>query len=111
MNPKLKYDPDGEDWDHGYDTDYNPYDLYYEDRDGDIFDRLGINVFGGSGYVSTLTRTVVMPGLQATRKFYRRYIRGIGTYILSMLGLLLSYELFVNRKIHKPFTNLFKSKP
>ena len=111
INPKLKYDPDGEDWDHGYDTNYNPYDLYYEDRDGDIFDRLGINVFGGSGYVSTLTRNIVMPGLQAMRRIYRRYLRGVGSYILSMLLLLLSYEMFVNRKIHKPITNLFKSKP
>ena len=45
------------------------------------------------------------------RRIYRRYLRGVGSYILSMLLLLLSYEMFVNRKIHKPITNLFKSKP
>ena len=111
INPKLKYDPEGEEWDHGYDTNYNPYDLYYEDRDGDIFDRLGVNVFGGSGYVSTLARSVVMPVMQAARRIYRRYLRGVGTYILSMLALLLSYEMFINRKIHKPLMNLFKAKP
>ena len=28
-----------------------------------------------------------------------------------MIALLVSIELFINRKIHKPITDLFKSKP
>ena len=47
--------------DDGYGQTYNTYDLYYEDRDGDIFDRLGVNLFGGSGFVSTTVREFIMP--------------------------------------------------
>ena len=28
-----------------------------------------------------------------------------------MIAALVSYEMFINRKIHKPITDLFKSKP
>ena len=59
INPNLRYNEDA--WDDGYGQDYDPYDLYYEDRDGDIFDRLGINLFGGSGFVSTFCRVYLMP--------------------------------------------------
>lgn len=96
--------------DDGYNTDYNPYDLYYEDRDGDIFDRLGVNLFGGSGYVSSFCRVILMPVMQGARKFYRRNLRGVFSYILCMAGFLLAYELFVNRKIHRPITRMCKSK-
>ena len=61
INPNLRYNDDA--MDDGYGQTYNPYDLYYEDRDGDIFDRLGVNLFGGSGFVSTFARELVMPTL------------------------------------------------
>jgi len=111
MNPNLRYNEDA--WDDGYSAEYDPYDLYYEDRDGDIFDRLGVNLFGGRGFVSSIAREAIMPAMKAARKFYRRRLRGvlhIFSYILCMAGLLLAYELFVNRKIHRPCMNMCKSK-
>lgn len=108
INPELRYNEDA--YDDGYGQDYDPYDLYYEDRDGDIFDRLGVNLFGGSGLVSSLAREVLMPVMQAGRKFYRRKLRGVVSYLLTVACLLAAYELFVNRKVHRPCLNLCKSK-
>ena len=61
--------------------------------------------------MSTIMREYVMPLIQASRKLYRRKLRGVFTYILCMAGLLLCYELFINRKVHRPVMNLCKSKP
>ena len=61
--------------------------------------------------MSNIAREVIMPSLSAARKFYRRRLRGVGSYILTMALLILSYELFVNRKVHRPCMNLCKSKP
>ena len=58
--------------------DYHPYSWDFVAKDGeDIFDRLGLMAFGGSGWVATLYRVAIGPALQATRNVYRSYFTGV----------------------------------
>ena len=80
----------------------HPMDWEYIDENGeDVFDRLGFNLFGGAGLVSTIARTMVLPSISASRKFYRGYLRDIFDYIIVVFAILLSLELFYRRRIHE----------
>ena len=81
----------------------HPFDWDFVDEQGeDVFDRVGAMVFGGSGWISGLYRNLVGPSLSLGRKIYRRYLSGVINYLLLVGGCLLSYELFANRRVHKP---------
>ena len=67
----------------------------------DVFDRVSDVVFGGSGLVTSVARGLILPGMKATRQIYRKYLRGILQYVALVLGTLLSWELFMNRKVHR----------
>jgi len=82
------------------DDEVHPLSWDYFDEDGeDMFDNLGMMLFGGSGMVSTLFRGIIGPSLSGFRKFYRKYLRGVMQYVFMMLALSVSYELFVNRQV------------
>ena len=78
----------------------HPLSWDYLGEDGeDMFDNIGMMLFGGSGLVSSLFRGLIGPTLSFSRKLYIKYLRGIIQYLLMMFGFLVSYELFVNRKL------------
>ena len=80
--------------------DFHPMDWDKIDANGeDVFDRMGFMLFGGSGIVATIARTVVMPACSSTRRIYRGYFSDIMSYIMLFFGVLLCLELFVRRKI------------
>ena len=80
--------------------DFHPMDWDKIDANGeDVFDRMGFMLFGGSGIVATIARTVVLPTCSSTRRFYRGYLSDIMSYIMLFFGVLLCLELFVRRKI------------
>ena len=80
--------------------DFHPMDWDKIDANGeDVFDRMGFMLFGGSGIVATIARTVVMPACSSTRRIYRGYLSDIMSYIMLFFGVLLCLELFVRRKI------------
>ena len=67
------YDPDEDELD-----DMHPLDWDYIDENGeDVFDRVSDVIFGGSGMVSAVVRSLVMPGMKVTRQVYRKYLRGV----------------------------------
>lgn len=80
--------------------DLHPLDWEFVDEDGeDVFDRVGILVFGGSGLVCSLYRGMIGPSLSISRNFYRGYLEDLMTYIMILIGLIVSYELFARRRI------------
>jgi len=82
--------------------DIHPMDWDFIDEDGeDIFDRVGIMIFGGGGWIASLYRNVLGPSMSTTRKVYRSYLSGIFNYLALICFFALGYELFVNRRVHK----------
>ena len=80
--------PDDCDWD-------------FIDEDGeDIFDRVGLMIFGGSGWVSSLYRNVLGPSMSSSRRVYRKYLSGFVNYVATILFAGLMYELIINRRVH-----------
>ncbi len=81
--------------------DIHPMDWDFIDEDGeDIFDRVGIMIFGGSGWVSSLYRNVLGPSMSSSRRVYRKYLSGFVNYVATMLFAGLMYELIINRRVH-----------
>lgn len=99
MNERDYPDPPKDD-----EEDLHPLDWEFVDEDGeDVFDRVGILVFGGSGWICSLYRGIICPSLQTSRSFYRGYVKDIMTYIMIFMGLIVSYELFGRRRIQDYF--------
>lgn len=86
--------PDPED----EDEDRDPFDWDYIDETGeDVFDRIGFMVFGGSGWVATIAREIVLPSMSKSRTFYRSYVSDILYFILAFIAVLVAFELFWRR--------------
>ena len=72
------------------------------DEDGeDIFDRMGFMVFGGSGWVASCARNIVLPSLSISRKIYRSHIRDYIYLIFAVTVLSTSYFIFGYLKLHR----------
>ena len=102
MNERDYPDPDEDE------EDIHPMDWDFIDEDGeDVFDRMGIMIFGGSGWVASLYRNILGPSMSTSRKVYRKYhIGGFVNYAATLLFAALMYELFVNRRVNLSIQDL-----
>ena len=67
-------------------------------------------IFGGDSDVD-FVGNLFKPVYKWLRKFYRRYLGGLVNYLIFLLVLIIGYELFANRRIHKPYMDAcFKKK-
>lgn len=81
---------------------HHPLDWDFVDENGeDVFDRIGGQVFGGDGIVTSLYHYMVMPILKISSRIYRKYLRGLFAYLALLFAAYLSYELFYRRRVHK----------
>ena len=68
--------------------------------------------FGGGDSDIDFMGNLIKPMYKQLRKFYRRYLSSFVNYLIFLLALLLGYELFVNRRVHKPYMDAWcKKKP
>ena len=73
-------------------------------------DDLAETIFGGDSDVD-FVGNLFKPVYKWLRKFYRRYLGGLVNYLIFILVLIIGYELFANRRIHKPYIDAcFKKK-
>lgn len=98
INKELTLDGDPDD--EGL-TDAEIYDILYVDEYGrDVFDRIGMTILGGSGFVTSAYHYFFRPILSLSRRIIVKYTDAIKNLMLISV-LLLGYELFVNRKCHE----------
>ena len=110
---RLVVDYDKVNYEYYADEEYDPsleedsfskvMDPNWIDEDGnDIFDRIGHTFLGGRGIVTSLYYYLARPALKVSTKLYRDYnLGGLFRYIMMVGLVLLGYELFAVRRLHK----------
>ena len=63
------------------------------------------NILGGADSATGFLGSMLSPMLLSLRKLYRESIGGIVNYVMFILVIVIGYELFANRRVHKPLTD------
>ena len=74
---------------------------YVDEFGNDIFDRIGMTIFGGPGIVTSIYNNALRPVLKKSTRVIKKYnLGGYLRYLLFILTLFLCNELFMVRRLH-----------